>query len=206
MIGSRSKLTFFMLVILAGGCGGGTEEPQPVDNVVASVTISATRTSLPPGQTSQLVAIPKNAAGASISGQTATWSSSSNAVATVSSTGLVNAVANGAATMTGTVAGKSGTLLINVETVNPQPTATVNATASSTFTPLQVDITVGGTVTWQFAAGTAHNVNFQGSATGKPANIPDSQGTSVARTFTAAGTFPYECTLHVGMTGTVIVH
>jgi plastocyanin len=49
-------------------------------------------------------------------------------------------------------------------------------------------------------------VTFTTSATGTPTNISDIASTSVARTFTTAGTFAYHCTIHAGMNGTVVVH
>ena len=87
----------------------------------------------------------------------------------------------------------------------PGSVATVQATTNLQFSPGEADITVGGSVTWQFSS-TAHNVTFSGSAAGTPANIPTTASASVARTFTTAGTFAYQCTIHPGMSGTVVVH
>ena len=83
-------------------------------------------------------------------------------------------------------------------------TATVVASsAGTTFDPEQVTITRSGSVTWNFGE-LAHNVNFGGIA-GAPANIGNTTNAQVSRTFGTAGTFPYRCTLHAGMNGTVIV-
>jgi plastocyanin len=73
------------------------------------------------------------------------------------------------------------------------------------FDPGQVDITAGGTVTWRFGTVT-HNVTFNGTAAGTPANVDNTTSANQARTFTTAGSFPYHCTLHAGMNGTVVVH
>ena len=88
---------------------------------------------------------------------------------------------------------------------NPAPSAaTVEAGGSSnTFTPAQVTVARGGTVTWTFGA-RVHNVTFA-AATGAPQNVPNSSNVQVARTFPTAGSFPYDCTLHNGMTGSVVV-
>lgn len=86
-----------------------------------------------------------------------------------------------------------------------QPTATVNATNSLQFTPTPVHLTVGGTVTFKFAS-IQHNLFFDNAPTGAPANIPNlTSNTSVTRTFNTAGTFVFNCHVHPGMSGTVIV-
>jgi plastocyanin len=189
---------------LAASCGGGGTEPVQ-DNTVASVTIASSATTIAPGATVQLNATAKTAAGATVGGLTPTWSSSNQAVATVNTSGLVTAVANGVATITATMGGVSGTRVITVQTVAPVPAATVDAGSNNAFSPPQVDLSVGGTVTWQFSGVNSHNVTF-GATAGAPANIPNQTTGSVSRTFNTVGTFSYNCTNHAGMTGTVIVH
>jgi plastocyanin len=90
-------------------------------------------------------------------------------------------------------------------------TVTVTCPANSdTFSPSSVTINVGDTVTWAGLDGN-HNVtgmnsqdlsDFCGSSLSSLATE-----TSCSHTFTTAGTFPYECTIHLsfGMVGTVIV-
>ena len=194
------KITAAIATVLVASCGGG--DPTEPDNTVATVTVTGAST-IAPGATSQLTAIPRNAAGTTLTGLTATWSSSANGVATVNGSGLVSAVANGTATITATVGGQPGTRQITVATVTPVAAASVTV-AGSAFSPQQVDITVGGTVTWNFSDIVSHNVTF--SAAGSPGNISDQASGSAARTFTTVGTFPYQCTIHNGMTGTVVVH
>jgi hypothetical protein len=77
----------------------------------------------------------------------------------------------------------------------------VQASSSNTFTPNSVTVAVGGTVTWGFAI--EHNVLFSGA--GAPQDIGVTGSGSVARVFNTAGTFPYTCSLHAGMSGTVLV-
>jgi plastocyanin len=67
-----------------------------------------------------------------------------------------------------------------------------------------VDISATGTVTWSFGQ-LAHNVTF-GAQAGAPQNIGDSVNSDVPRTFNTTGTFGYNCTIHPGMSGTVVVH
>jgi plastocyanin len=87
----------------------------------------------------------------------------------------------------------------------PNPmTAEVAATPQITFDPSSVTIAVGGTVTWVFGS-VAHNVYFDPVA-GAPSNITGSNSsTEISRTFAQAGTFPYACQIHSGMSGTVRV-
>ena len=80
----------------------------------------------------------------------------------------------------------------------------VIATTSNTFTPSTLTISKGTTVTFTFQA-TQHNVNF-GSTAGAPANISNTANSGVQRLFANAGTFGYDCTLHAGMSGTIVVN
>lgn len=84
------------------------------------------------------------------------------------------------------------------------PTASAGVvTGSSTFNPTEVNLLKGGTVTWRIGT-VAHNVIFSNVA-GAPADIGVTRDAEVSRTFNTAGSFPYECTLHSGMSGTVKV-
>lgn len=89
-------------------------------------------------------------------------------------------------------------------TNNPPPANTVIATASITFNPATLTVTKGTTVTFTFES-VGHNVYFD-AVTGAPANITDVlSNTSVTRTFNTAGSFGYECHVHSGMRGTIVV-
>ena len=81
--------------------------------------------------------------------------------------------------------------------------AVVTTTSSDTFSPASVTIVSGESVTWQFS-GSRHNVTFR-AAQPTGGSIPDTEGGAVSRTFVAAGTYPYDCTRHTGMSGTVTV-
>jgi plastocyanin len=87
----------------------------------------------------------------------------------------------------------------------PPMAATVNATSADAFTPANVAIGVGGTVTFVFGD-VAHNVYFDNSPAGAPDSIPGANANIMQpRTFNTAGTFEYDCHLHPGMKGTVVV-
>ena len=79
----------------------------------------------------------------------------------------------------------------------------VNATTSNAFDPAALSVSKGTSVTFTFLAVT-HNVTFD-AVNGAPSNIPNTSAASLARTFSTAGTFSYQCTLHSGMRGTVTV-
>ncbi len=87
---------------------------------------------------------------------------------------------------------------------DPGAAAQVVASAQIQFEPPEVEVRAGETVTWRFE-GVPHNVFFL-SGPQPPGDIPDpTQNTSVSRTFTTAGAYDYECRIHPGMTGRVIV-
>jgi len=103
---------------MIGGCaadatGPGSGEPA------ASVTVTPASASLTVGQTAQLTATPRDAAGTALTGRAVTWSTSAGGVATVSGSGLVTAVAAGSATITATSEGQSGTAAVTVTTGAP---------------------------------------------------------------------------------------
>lgn len=76
--------------------------------------------------------------------------------------------------------------------------------AAHAFNPTSVTVTRNASVTWTNGTGVLHNVTF-GPAAGAPAGIPSFSNGSETRTFTATGSFSYQCTNHIGMTGQVIV-
>ena len=174
--------------------------------VLTSVTINASSSTVAVGSTLQFSASPKDQFGNAIA-STLTWSSSVLAKATISNTGLVTGVAAGTSNISvsataGGVTVASAPTVITVTNAFPA-SASVDATTGLTFSPNSVDIVVGGVVAWNFQ--TTHNVTFGGAA-GAPANIPNTSSGSVGRSFSTAGTFNYQCTLHPGMNGVVIVH
>lgn len=120
---SRSSLLplLFAVSALAAGCGGSDGPTEPPAPVVAAVTVTPTTANLETaGATVQLQATARDASGNAVTGNPVTWSTSSTAVATVNTTGLVTAVAPGSATITATIAGVAGSASVTV----PQPPPT----------------------------------------------------------------------------------
>jgi trimeric autotransporter adhesin len=87
---------------------------------VASVTVSPSSATLVVGQTVELEAQPRDAAGQPLIGRAVAWSSNRPDVAAVTSGGVVAAVASGTATITASSEGRSGTaaIVVAAPTVN----------------------------------------------------------------------------------------
>ena len=106
---------------------GGTLTSAPLP--VATVSVSPATVSAVVGATQQLTATLKDASNSVLTGRAVTWSSD-NAAASVDANGLVTAVSVGAATVTATSEGKTGTSVITISAA-PVPVASVTVTPSS---------------------------------------------------------------------------
>jgi plastocyanin len=90
------------------------------------------------------------------------------------------------------------------------PFATFGATANVSvvnfaFSPATTDINVGDTVLWTWPVGSnLHNVTSTSAPQAWPASATLNGPATFSNTFTTAGTFPYECTVHL-FTGSIIV-
>ncbi len=98
---------------------------------VASVTVSPATATVQIGQTAQLTATPRDASGNPLAGRVVTWLSSATAVATVNGSGLVTGVAAGAATITATSEGYSGSAAVVVAAPVTNPGAVTNLTVAA---------------------------------------------------------------------------
>jgi plastocyanin len=77
----------------------------------------------------------------------------------------------------------------------------VNVTMS--FEPATVEIAAGDTVRWENTSGLPHTVTS--TSGGMDFDESLSSTGSVSITFDEPGTYEYECTIHPGMAGTVVV-
>jgi uncharacterized protein YjdB len=165
---------------------------------VASVTVSPATVSVTVGQTAQLAATPKDASGNSLTGRLVAWASGNTAAATVSSSGLVTAVAAGTATITATSEGKSGTAAITVTSV-PVASVTVSPATVSlqpgqtqqlTATPKDAsgNVLPGRVVTWASANTAVATVSGSGLVNGVAGGFATITATSEGKSGSASVT------------------
>lgn len=144
----------------------------------ASVSVGgASNTPVIVGQTLQLSATAYDAKGAAMSGRVVTWTSSSEAIATVDANGLVTGVTPGDATITATVDGVNASVAV---TVAPLPVTSVVVSATGTG-PLDIGATrqlsagafngttalTGRAVTWSSSDASIVSVDAAGLATAR---------------------------------------
>jgi plastocyanin len=97
-------------------------------------------------------------------------------------------------------------LLVLVPVTDAADQQITAASNSATFSPSEVTVNVGDTVTVSRGAGGGfpHNVHYDDQASGCPAS-PTTSSWSCPRQFTAAGDYRFHCDLHTSMIGTVHV-
>jgi plastocyanin len=74
--------------------------------------------------------------------------------------------------------------------------------ANFAFTPAEITIAPGESVTWTNDDGAPHGLEYQDGAAGTDLLLP---GASFSRRFDRSGTYDYNCSIHPYMTGRVIV-
>ncbi len=172
-------------VVVACGGGGGGEASGPITPppaVVASVVVDPGSVSVLVGATVALTATAKDAAGGTLNGRAIAWSSSDAGTATVSSSGVVTAIApGGPVTITATSEGKSGSALVTVRaavaSVSVSPAAVnVRVGESATLAAAVLDATgtalAGRSVTWTSSNPALASVSPTGLITGVAAGGP----------------------------------
>ncbi len=114
---------------------------------VASLTLSPSSASVVEGNVVALVATPRDANGAALTGRAVSWTSSAPSVATVNSTGGVTGVSAGATIITATVEGRSATAAISVRSASAEPViVSTSLTAGDTTQRVVVVTGPGATV------------------------------------------------------------
>lgn len=161
------------LLVQCGGGGDSAAPPPP--KVVATLELAPTTLNLAPGQSSTLVATPREATGAAITGKTISWVSSNVVVATVSSTGQVTALNDGTTQITAAVDGRTATAAVTVRTpvasvvVSPGTAQVTVGGATAQLTAVARDaaggVLNGRTVVWSSANNTIATVSQSGVVT-----------------------------------------
>lgn len=72
------------------------------------------------------------------------------------------------------------------------------------FTPSTITVSAGTTITWTNNDGVIHNVTSNTAGLFSSGSI--SPNGTYSHLFSTPGTFPYKCTLHPSMTGSVVVN
>jgi plastocyanin len=73
------------------------------------------------------------------------------------------------------------------------------------FTPPQITVQKGGTVTWTNNDKTTHTVIDDLANVGGPNSGDIAPGASYSFTFNKTGSFQYHCRIHPSMRGTIVV-
>lgn len=129
---AKSFFAALMLALLLSGCGGSTSQPV----TLVSITVTPQTASIAPGTTIPFRALENFSDGNAVDvTSSATWSSTTPAVATVSNLGVATAVGAGTSTISAAFGGLGGSA-----------TLTVAALQSITISPANPGVTlVGGT-------------------------------------------------------------
>jgi plastocyanin len=212
------QTTLLLGLALAGCGGGGTTDPPGNNNgnngnngnqTLGSITTSVQSLTMGAGTTQTITVAAFNTANQSISFTSGlSFTSSNPAIAEVDQTGQVLAISAGPAQIRVALTLGSVTKDVTIPViVSGSLAGSADVVASSTdyiFSPRTVVISRNGAVTWNFGS-LEHTVTFA-SAPGAPTSI-NTGGylTTHSRTFPTAGNFLYTCTLHAGMSGTVVV-
>ena len=165
---------------------------------VNTVAVSPTTASVITGATQQFTATLRDAAGVLLPGREVTWSTSGPAIATISSEGLLTAVAAGSVTITATSEGRSGTASVTV-TNPPVATVTVSPVSASmlpgeqlSFSARAVDaagnVLTGRPVTWSAANPAVATISTAGRVTAVGAGTTAVTATVEGKTGSAAVT------------------
>jgi uncharacterized protein YjdB len=159
---------------------------------VESVTVSPATASITAGKTVQLTATLKDSVGNVLGGRAVTWTSSNPTVATVSSNGLVTAVAAGTATISAASGGQQGSAQVTVNAVVVSSVqvspgwADLSARQTLQLTATALDGSgnpMGGvTITWSSNAPSLASVSSSGLVT-----VLSTSGNGTAQIYATAG-------------------
>jgi hypothetical protein len=182
-----------LLLLTVASCGGG-DTSGPATVAVASVSVSPSTAAVDVGATTQLSATALDAKNGTLSGRVFSWSTSSAAVATVGTSGLVTGVAPGNATITATSEGKSGSAVVTVTTPAFAPGSSTSLGGIQSFTTVNIPAGVTVTVSSNLVLNATSAVTIAGTLAGDCKSISINSEAAVTLTGTiandCAGTLP----------------
>lgn len=177
-----------------GGSAGGDTPVNPPPVTVSSVSVSPSTFALQVGGTVQLSAATRTASGALLTDRAVSWASANASTASVTSSGVVTAVAAGSAYVRATSEGKSDSALITV-TPPPAPVATISLspttpnilvgdaqTLAVTVKDAAGNTLTGRTITWSSSETLRATVSSAGVVTGAGAGSTYIRATSEGKT------------------------
>ncbi len=195
-------------------CGGGSDTvvvpPAPVPGVITTITTTITDSPLEIGQGTAASIVATDGLGTNVrlAGRTVTWASSNRAIATVQTNGNISGVGVGTVNISASVAEGSktitGTAPLVVTAIANAPLFADVGMQPQLFIPFQTVVKVGGTVRYFFTP-IDHNLIWSPRLPGSPSDILVTRNAVVSRTFPTVGVYNFECTVHPGMSGVVIV-
>lgn len=191
---------------------------------VATVVVTPSPLSMSVGQATQFTATLKDAIGSVLNGRAVSWSSADPTVATVSSQGLVTAVAAGSTTITATSEGKSGAATVTITKVavgsvtiepsGPSILPGANISLGATVRDVNGNVVTDRLVTWSSSNFAVATISSSGVLTGVAAgtttitaNSEGKAGTTVATVLSvpvgSVAISPATASTHVGSTTTL---
>ena len=215
---SLTHVASLLIVGLLAGCGGDTtepesQEPEPQEPVLASVSGNGQSATVGQSVSDPLV-VRITRAGSGVAGMTVSWtvtggggsvdptSSSTDNAGMASTTWTLGSTAgpNTVEALASGVMGSPVTFTATGTPDTPPPAQAAVSVGDNFFNPASQRVAVGGTVTWTWTGAVGHNVTFSSGTN----SVTQSSGT-FDRDFSNAGSFDYECTIHAGMDGTIVV-
>ena len=175
---TRGVARFALLAVGSAVIACASDATSGVSDVIDHIVVSLAAPTLSVGQTVQADASVHSISGGTLSGTSLSWTTSNSGVATVSSTGLVNAVSPGTAVIKASAQGHSASANVTVVSASVAPVASVavslsvntatvgqSVTATATARDAANNVLTGRTVAWNSSNGTIATVNSQGAIT-----------------------------------------
>ena len=202
-------------LILSGCSGGGSKDssftaPPPFVPVLTTVTVSLSVATIQVGQTATASALGFDQNGGSFGIGSVAWSTGSNAIATVTASGVVTGVAPGQVAISATVGSRTGqqsltVIQVPVGSVTVAPAAVtlaVGATQQLTASTLDAsgNALSGRAITWTTSDSTKAKVNAAGLVTAANSGIATITATSEGKSGTSAITVGLPAVASVSIT------